>query len=85
MVTLLAVLGLAFAWHFGLAMLTRHLHPGRDRPSLKKLLLLAEIEILRTLRAEIKRRSCAGPESRWKRKLTVVEGRLRELDEGCRD
>lgn len=84
MTTLLALLALAFAWHIGLAVLMRHLRPKRGAPSLKKLLLLAEIEILRTLRAEI-RRSCAGLGGRWRGKLTEVDMRLKEVDEECRD
>ncbi|MDI6883759.1 MAG: hypothetical protein QMD00_01255 [Hadesarchaea archaeon] len=78
--TLLIVVGLAIAWHVGLALLERQRAPERDRPSLAKLLLLAEVEVLRTLRGELKRRLRLRRERQCERKLDEVEGRLRELD-----
>lgn len=71
------VIALAAAWHVGLALFERHLRPEHDRPSLAKLLLLAEVEALRTLRAELRRRR----EGRKERKLSQVEERLKELSE----
>ena len=77
--TLLLVVALATAWHAGLALLERHRRPKKDRPSLVKLLLLAEVEVLRTLMAELKRRSLCGRGS--ERKLSQVKERLKELGE----
>lgn len=62
-------------------MLERHRRPVQDRPSLAKLLLLAEVEVLRTLRGELKRRLRLGRGRQSERKLVVVEGRLKELSE----
>ncbi|MFH1821161.1 MAG: hypothetical protein ABH852_01790 [Methanobacteriota archaeon] len=80
MSALILVILSAVAWHVGLAVLERHLSPEQNRPSLVKLLLLAEVEVLRTLRAELKRRRLrekGGSE----RKLSEVERRLKELGE----
>lgn len=79
--TLLVVVTLAMAWHVGLALLERQRRPERDRPPLAKLLLLAEVEVLRTLRGELKRRLRLRREHRCERKLSEVEGRLKELGE----
>lgn len=77
--TLLFILALATAWHVGLAVIERQRRPERERPSLAKLLLLTEVEVLRTLRAELKRRSWRGHKDRCERKLSLVEERLEEL------
>jgi hypothetical protein len=71
----------AVAWHFGLALYEYRHRPDEDRPSLARLLLLAEMEVLRTLRAELKRRAKRSPEGPWGRKLSRVDDRLKELNE----
>ena len=80
MATLLFVISLAAAWHVGLAVLERRLSPEHDRLSFAKLLLLAEVEVLRTLRNELKRRRLIGKDG-CERKLSEVEGRRKELGE----
>jgi len=83
LVTLLLVISLAVSWHLGLAFMERRFCSWRDRPSFAKLLLLAEVEILRTLRSELKRRRLTG-KGGCDRKLSEVEGRLKELgDDGA--
>ncbi len=72
---------LAVAWHVGLALLERSHYPRRARPPLTKLLLLAEVELLRTLRAELKRRIHFKQDPESDQKLFEVEGRLKELGE----
>lgn len=72
---------LAVAWHVGLALLERSRYPQRARPSLTKLLLLAEVDLLRTLRSELKRRIRLKRDPESERKLFEVEGRLKELGE----
>ncbi len=76
--TLIFVISLAVAWHVGLVVLERRLCLGQDGPSFAKLLLLAEVEVLRTLRAELKRRRLHKKDS-CNRKLSTVEERLKEL------
>ena len=68
---------LAIIWHVGLALVEYQRRSERDRPSLAKLLLLAEVEVLRALRAELKRRRLRKRE----RKLSEVEERLKESSE----
>lgn len=80
MTTLLFVISLAVAWHVGLAVLERRICSGQDGPSLAKLLLLAEVEVLRALRAELKRRRLREKDE-CGRKLSKVEERLKELGE----
>jgi len=72
---------LAIVWHVGLAVIEHQRHPEKDRPSLARLLLLAEVEALRALQAELKRRSLRKRERRHGRKLSEVEERLEELGE----
>jgi hypothetical protein len=77
---LLGVIAVAVSWHVGLAVLERHLSRSRRGPSLLRLLLLAEVEVLRALREELKRcRSLDDDEV--KMKLSRVEQRLEELGE----
>jgi len=80
--TLLAVIALAVAWHIGLTLLERSRYPKQTRPPLAKLLLSAEVDLLRTLRSELKRRLRLRRESKSERKLSEVEGRLEELGAG---
>jgi len=75
--TLLGIIVLAIIWHVGLAVVEHQRRPEKDRPSLAKLLLLAEVEVLRALRAELKRRRLRKRE----RKLSEVEERLKESGE----
>lgn len=79
--TLLVVVALAVAWHIGLTLLERSRYPKRARPPLTKLLLSAEVDLLRTLRSELRRRLRLRRESKNERKLSEVEGRLEELGE----
>lgn len=79
--TLLLIVALATAWHVGLALLERHLRPKQDRPSLARLLLLAEVDVLRTLRAELRRWGRRRREGRCEQKLSQVEEKLKELGE----
>lgn len=75
---LLFIISLAAIWHVGLAVLERRLCSKRGGPSLAKLLLLAEVEILRTLRAELRRRRLfENGES--DREISRVEERLKEI------
>jgi hypothetical protein len=75
------VVALAIAWHIGLALLERSCYPKQARPSLARLLLVAEVDLLRTLRSELKRRLRLRRELKSERKLSEVEGRLEELGE----
>lgn len=83
MKTLLFVAALAVAWHIGLALFERSRRPEQGGPSLAKLLLLAEADLLRTLRCELKRCIRFGRDSRGERKLLEVEKRLEEIGEKC--
>ena len=71
---LLGIIVLAIIWHVGLAIIEYQRRPEKDRPSLAKLLLLAEVEVLRALRAELKRRRLR----RREQKLSEVEEKLKE-------
>lgn len=75
------MVALAIAWHIGLALLERSRYPKQARPSLARLLLSAEVDLLRTLRGELKRRLRLRREPKSERKLSEVEGRLEELGE----
>lgn len=77
METLLGIIVLAIIWHVGLAIIEYQRRPEKDRPSLAKLLLLAEVEVLRALRAELKRRRLR----RREQKLSEVEEKLKESGE----
>ncbi|MBA7502404.1 hypothetical protein ES706_00988 [subsurface metagenome] len=79
MTTLPMVVALAIAWHISLALLERLRHPKQARPPLAKLLLSAEVDLLRTLRGELKRRLHLRREPTSERKLSEVERRLEEL------
>lgn len=79
--TLQAVVALAVAWHIGLTLLERSRYPKQSRPPLAKLLLSAEVDLLSTLRSELKRRLRLRRETKSERKLSEVEERLEELGE----
>ena len=73
------VIVFAIAWHFGMAVFEHRRRPEQDKPSMSRLLLLAEVEVLRSLRADLKRwRRRRGEEVR-QRKLSQVENKLEEL------
>jgi len=72
---------LAIVWHIILALLERLRHPKQAKPSLAKLLLSVEMDLLRTLRSELKRRLHLRREPTSERKLSEVERRLEELAE----
>ena len=79
--TLPLIVALALAWHVGLALLERSRYRRNAGPPLTKLLLLAEVDLLRTLRGELKRLLHSEREPKSERKLLEVENRLKELDE----
>jgi len=79
--TLQAVVALAVAWHIGLTLLERSRYPKQARPPLAKLLLSAEVDLLMTLRSELRRRLRLSRELRGERKLSEVDERLKELGE----
>jgi len=79
--TLPFIVAIAIAWHFGLAIFEHRRRPEHDRPSIAKLLLLAEVEVLRALRAELRRRSRRGGNEQRREKLSQVESKLKELNE----
>jgi len=78
---LLGIIVLAIIWHVGLAIIEYQRRPEKGRPSLAKLLLLAEVEVLRALRAELKQTRLRKRECQHGRKLSEVEERLEELGE----
>jgi hypothetical protein len=83
--TLIGVIVLAIIWHVGVVVIEYHRRPERDRPSFAKLLLLAEVEVLRALHAELKRRRSRKRERererQRERKLAQIKKRLEELRE----
>jgi hypothetical protein len=79
---LFAVIGLAIVWHFCIALLERCRCPTHARPPMSKLLLLAEIEVLKTLKGELKRLLRSG--SKCEQKLREVNQKLRELEDAER-
>ncbi|MEM4202028.1 MAG: hypothetical protein QW786_02335 [Candidatus Hadarchaeum sp.] len=70
---------IAVAWHAGLVTLERRLNRNGTNPSVRRLLFTAELELLRSLRAELKRMSAKDADAAMK--LFQVEERLRELGE----
>jgi hypothetical protein len=75
------IIVLAITWHVGLAIIEYQRRPEKDMPSLAKLLLLAEVGVLRALQAELKRQYLRKRGHQHKRKLSEVEERLEELGE----
>lgn len=69
------VTALAICWHAGLILLIRSRGNELLKPSIKKLLKLAEMDILATLRGEITRLAHSKPKLR-----PMYEGKLREVD-----
>jgi hypothetical protein len=64
-----------------LAIIEYQRHHQKDRPSLAKLMLLAEVEVIRAFLAEIRRRHLRKRERQHKRKLSEFEERLEEQSE----
>ncbi|MEM3421483.1 MAG: hypothetical protein QW835_01660 [Candidatus Hadarchaeum sp.] len=75
----LCLILIAVAWHAGLVALERHLDRNGTTPSVLRLLFTAEMELLRSLRAELKRLSAKDANAAME--LFQVEQRLRELGE----
>gem|GEM_PF-1018091 len=69
------VIALAICWHGGLMLLIRSCGNELPKPSLKKLLKLAELDILATLRGEMTRLAHSKPKLK-----PMCEGKLREVD-----
>lgn len=77
------VFAVALSWHAGLFWIERSRHPrGKTEPSLPKLLQLAELDLLVTLRGELTRLSRAKPKLPHERKLREVEYWLGKMGDG---
>jgi hypothetical protein len=70
---------LALVWHINLALLERSRNP-KAKPRLKDLLLLAEADLLRALRNELRHYLHFKREHGKEQKLLEVERRLKELN-----
>lgn len=81
--TLPLIAVIAAVWHVSLALIERSRYPKQAKPPLGKLLLLAEVEVLRTLRAELRRHLVIKREPVSEQKLDEVEKRLKEMGEGA--
>ena len=73
--SIMLVIALAICWHGSLMLLIRSRGNELSKPSLKKLLKLAELDTLATLRGEITRLAHSKPKLR-----SVYEKKLREVD-----
>jgi hypothetical protein len=78
--SLLLIIGLAAAWHFGLAVIERRVKPDGDKIPVTRLLLMTEADVLRSVVAEIRRRLTKRKDGRLKQKLAEAEGRLGEIE-----
>ena len=81
--SILLVLALAVGWHVGLTLLIRLCGNELSKPSLKKLLKLAELDILATLRGEMTRLAHSKPKLRpmYEKKLREVDVQMKKLGE----
>ncbi|MEM3723276.1 MAG: hypothetical protein QW179_02355 [Candidatus Hadarchaeales archaeon] len=70
---ILVVLGLAVGWHISIVILERFLLRPSEKPSLTKLLLSAEAELLRVLKAELLQK-------RKEARVAEIERRLEEIE-----
>ncbi|MEM2192753.1 MAG: hypothetical protein QXG38_03975 [Candidatus Hadarchaeales archaeon] len=70
---ILVVLGLAVGWHISIVILERFLLRPPAKPSLTKLLLSAEAELLRVLKAELLQK-------RKEARVAEIERRLEEIE-----
>jgi hypothetical protein len=77
------VIALAICWHGGLTLLIRSRRNELSKPSIKKLLKLAELDILATLRGEMTRLAHSKPKLRptYERKLRDVDVQMKNLGE----
>ena len=77
------VIALAICWHGSLTLLIRSRGNELSKPSIKKLLKLAELDILATLRGEMTRLAHSKPKLRptYERKLRDVDVQMKNLGE----
>ena len=77
------MIALAIGWHISLAWIEHKQHSRGVRPSLTKLLKLAELDLLATLRAELVGLIHSRPElkPRYQAKMEEVDSWLRRLGE----
>lgn len=77
------VIALAICWHGSLTLLIRSRGNELPKPSIKKLLKLAELDILATLRGEMTRLAHSKPKLRptYERKLRDVDVQMKNLGE----
>jgi len=77
------VIALAICWHGSLTLLIRSRGNELSKPSIKKLLKLAELDILATLRGEMTRLAHSKPKLRptYERKLRDVDVQMKKLGE----
>ncbi len=77
------VIALAVGWHTSIIWLERSRRPNLTRPPLPKLLQLAELDLLSTIRGELIRLARTKPKlrPRYERKLCEVNEQIRTLEE----
>ena len=81
--TLPFIIMLAAVWHVGVTLLQYARSSRHTKPQLSKLLLHAEIEVLRTLRGELKRLARSIP--KHEQKLREVDHQLGRLENAAPD
>jgi hypothetical protein len=74
------VVAIAAAWHLGLTLLERYRTQKLNRTPLAKLLLMAEAEVLHTLKSELIRKLSKIPRKTLRLRLEEVERRLKEIE-----
>ncbi|MEW6221903.1 MAG: hypothetical protein AB1476_01080 [Candidatus Hadarchaeota archaeon] len=79
------VVGLALAWHIGLAALERTRAKDGSRVPVGRLLLMAEVDVVKALVSETKRRLVKRREKHLEQKLEKAEGRLKDIEKGWAD
>ena len=81
--SIVLVTALAICWHVGLTLLIHLRGNELPKPSLKKLLKLAELDILATLRGELTRLAHSKPKLRptYEKKLRDVDVQMKKLGE----
>ena len=77
--SLLAVMASAVVWHLGLVLLQRSRCREPAGPPLVRFLSFAELDLLQTLRDELKHLFGLSREPRHEQKLREVDRRLEEL------
>ena len=85
--SIMLVVALAVGWHIGITWLARSRMPAFTKPSLPRLLRLAELDLLSALRGELTRRLHAkhGLQPRHKQKLREVDAQIKKLEESNAD